>query len=78
MTFDVATEPLSGTVTLLDPNPGDFEYLPMPDFAGEDSFVIEIADSQGITATALVSVTVLPVDDAPLAAAAVRAYAQER
>ena len=65
LTFAVATEPLSGTVTLFDPTQGDFEYLPAPDFAGEGGFVVEIADSQGVTATVLVSVTVLPVDDAP-------------
>lgn len=45
--------------------PGDFVYAPEPDFTGEDTFAIEVMDSSGFTATAWITVTVQPVNDAP-------------
>jgi hypothetical protein len=63
--YALASSPQAGVVTDLDPFSGEFEYLPLSDYAGEDGFAVEIADSQGVTATALVTVTILSVDDAP-------------
>lgn len=65
LVYALASSPQAGVVTDLDPFSGEFEYLPLPDYAGEDGFAVEIADSQGVTTTALVTVTILPVDDAP-------------
>lgn len=45
---------------------GSFVYKSAANFAGNDSFIYQISDSQGLTAQALVSLTVLPVNDAPI------------
>ncbi len=44
-------------------------FTPAPDFNGTDSFAYFVSDSHGGTAIALVTVTVLPVNDAPIATA---------
>jgi hypothetical protein len=44
-----------------------FEFVPPPDWSGATSFVYEISDTVGRTATAAVDVTVRPVADAPVA-----------
>ena len=46
---------------------GDLLYTPPIDFNGADSFQYFISDRHGGTATALVSVNVLPVNDPPIA-----------
>ena len=45
--------------------PGGFVYLPDPDFAGEDTFAFNISSAGGFSVTLPVTVTVLPVNDAP-------------
>jgi len=57
--------PDNGTLVLN--TDGSFIYQPVPDFFGNDSFIYQIIDTQGLTAQALVSLTVLPVNDAPVA-----------
>ena len=42
-------------------------YTPDSDYAGEDSFTYEVSDGQGDTVTGTVTVTVRPVNDAPVA-----------
>jgi len=59
------TDPEHGTVVLEDD--GTFTYTPDENFYGEDSFVYEVFDGNGGTDTAAVSITVEPVNDAPLA-----------
>lgn len=44
---------------------GSFTYLPAANFVGNDSFIYQITDSQGLTAQALVTLTVLTVNDLP-------------
>lgn len=46
---------------------GFFVYKPVANFVGNDSFIYQITDIQGLTAQALVSLTVLPVNDVPIA-----------
>jgi large repetitive protein len=46
---------------------GEIHYTPAPNFFGVDSFQYTITDGDGERATALVTVTVLPVDDVPVA-----------
>ncbi len=46
-------------------SPGGFVYLPEPDFAGEDTFTFNISNAGGFSITLPVTVTVLPVNDAP-------------
>lgn len=43
-------------------------YVPAPDFYGADSFSYTVVDPAGAAATAVVSIEVTPVNDAPLAA----------
>jgi hypothetical protein len=42
-----------------------FDYVPDPDFYGADNFVYEICDTDGLCDTAIVSITVTAVNDAP-------------
>ncbi len=63
----------NGTVTLnTNGTPGDatddfFEYTPNPNFNGTDTFEYEINDADGDTDTAVVLITVLSVNDEPVA-----------
>src|SRR5690606_26341016 len=42
-------------------------YTPTADYNGSDSFIVQVADSDSLTDTVTVSVTVEAVNDAPLA-----------
>ncbi|KKK99953.1 tandem-95 repeat protein [Rheinheimera mesophila] len=46
---------------------GSFSYTPAANFSGSDSFIYQITDTQGLTAQALVSLTVLATNDRPTA-----------
>ncbi|MBZ4371629.1 Ig-like domain-containing protein [Corallococcus sp. AS-1-6] len=61
--FAVATQPQHGTLT---GTPPDVTYTPHADFHGEDGFTFTVSDGES-TSTASVSLTVRPVNDAPLA-----------
>ncbi|MGH1422878.1 MAG: tandem-95 repeat protein, partial [Hyphomonas sp.] len=59
------TPPASGSVVLnIDRT---YTYTPDPNFTGSDSFVVLLDDGNGGTSTVSVSVTVNPVNDAPVA-----------
>ena len=61
------TQPANGAVSI---NPdGDGEVHPNTDFNGADSFDYTTADNSGATDTGTVTVTVNPVNDAPVLAA---------
>jgi ELWxxDGT repeat protein len=60
----IETQPVNGTLT------GTFSsltYDPDPDFFGDDSFTYSVSDGTDTTPTATVSITVNPVNDAPVA-----------
>ncbi|UKA01381.1 Ig-like domain-containing protein [Photobacterium damselae] len=64
LTFKPGTNPENGSVTV---NPdGSWEYVPNPDFNGEDSFTVVVDDGNGGTDTITVTVNVTPVNDAPV------------
>ncbi|MGR5372391.1 Ig-like domain-containing protein, partial [Photobacterium damselae] len=64
LTFKLGTNPENGSVTV---NPdGSWEYVPNPDFNGEDSFTVVVDDGNGGTDTITVTVNVTPVNDAPV------------
>ncbi|WP_340642086.1 Ig-like domain-containing protein [Photobacterium damselae] len=64
LTFNPGTNPENGSVTV---NPdGSWEYVPNPDFNGEDSFTVVVDDGKGGSDTITVTVNVTPVNDAPV------------
>ncbi|SEG42957.1 Ig-like domain-containing protein [Paenibacillus sp. UNC499MF] len=64
LTYTVRAPASNGAVTL---NPdGTFTYVPVPDFNGTDSFVVEVSDGKGGSAVSNVTVTVTPVNDPPV------------
>ena len=60
-----ASSPANGTATVN--TDGTITYTPNPNFSGEDSFDYTISDGAGGIDTATVTVTVEPVNDAPVA-----------
>jgi CshA-type fibril repeat protein len=58
-------EAANGTTTIAG---NQVVYTPNPNFFGEDSFSYTVSDPGGLTAEATVTVTVEPVNDAPVAA----------
>ncbi|GAC1033511.1 retention module-containing protein [Pseudomonas sp. No.21] len=67
LTYSIANGngPQHGTVTLN--ADGTYTYQPAKDFNGSDAFTVTISDGNGGTTTSVVSVTVKPVNDAPVA-----------
>lgn len=64
MTVEVATPPAHGTVQLrVD---GKFEYFPAQNFYGDDSFTYTISDGWLESSPVTVTISVLPVNDAPV------------
>lgn len=63
--FDVATDPVNGTLTGTAPN---LTYTPDGDFNGTDSFLFTVSDGTGEADTGEVTIVVNPVNDAPVAA----------
>jgi VCBS repeat-containing protein len=62
----VLIPPVNGTL-LLNAD-GLFIYTPLPNFSGTDSFTYEVIDTLGASSSALVELTVIEVNDAPVAA----------
>ena len=65
LTISDNTTPGQGSITL-SPD-GTFTYTPSPDFFGTDSFSYTISDGHGGNDSAVITLTILPVDDQPLA-----------
>ncbi|WP_076925410.1 Ig-like domain-containing protein [Pseudoalteromonas sp. EB27] len=62
---DALILPQHGTLNI-DEN-GDFTYIPIVNFNGEDAFSYQVANELGMTDTAVVEITILAVNDAPIA-----------
>ncbi|MCT4554418.1 MAG: tandem-95 repeat protein [Pelagimonas sp.] len=65
LTYSVGTGPANGSLSLS--GTGSFTYTPDANFNGSDSFTYSVDDGNGGTDTATVSITVNPVNDAPIA-----------
>ncbi|MCP4078484.1 MAG: HYR domain-containing protein [Gammaproteobacteria bacterium] len=65
LTVTHATQGFSGLVEIN--NDGTLTYTPEPNFYGSDSFSYTVSDSKGGSATAIVTVTILEINDAPVA-----------
>jgi VCBS repeat-containing protein len=66
-TVQVIDGPQHGTTTV-DPVTGKVTYTPARDFSGLDSFTYSVQDNAGQAASATVTITVVPANDAPVAA----------
>jgi hypothetical protein len=67
LTFSIVGSPLNGTVTGLNTNTGALTYTPGTNFNGADSFTFRVNDGSLNSALATVSITVTPLNDAPIA-----------
>ncbi|MEE6131985.1 tandem-95 repeat protein [Priestia sp. GS2] len=65
LTYELAAAPANGTV-VVNPN-GTFTYTPNPDFTGQDNFFVNVLDSRGGVAISEILITVVPVNDPPIA-----------
>ena len=65
--FIILTLPLHGTTQMVDPATILIRYTPFLDFHGTDTFTYRICDVASACDTAIVSITVLSVNDAPVA-----------
>src|SRR5439155_1761913 len=66
VTFAIMSAPANGALSLLNTNTGAVTYTPATNYNGPDSFRFTVSDGS-LLATGLVSITVPPVNDAPLA-----------
>jgi cysteine-rich repeat protein len=66
LTVIAFAQPAHGTVAIVE---GFASYRPDRDFNGDDEFIYTVQDTSGATSTATVHITVLPVNDAPVAVA---------
>ena len=64
LTYVIGEPPLNGTVTI-DPETGEYSYVPAPNYNGTDEFTVVIDDGEGGTTTSKVTITVTPVNDPP-------------
>ena len=64
LTYTIVTAPTKGELTGTAPN---LLYVPNPDYAGPDSFTVVVNDGTVDSAPATVSISVAPVNDAPVA-----------
>ncbi|MFC2082459.1 Ig-like domain-containing protein [Candidatus Bipolaricaulota bacterium] len=62
----ILTPPVNGTVSV-DVVTGEVTYAPNPNYAGEDVFTYQVCDADNVCDSAAVSVTVVPVNDPPVA-----------
>ncbi len=69
LTYTLRSNGSHGTAAITDSAAGAFSYTPRPNFNGTDSFTFMVNDGKKDSATATVSITVSPVNDAPVAKA---------
>lgn len=64
LTYSIITPPAHGTLSGNGPN---VTYTPAANYNGSDSFIFKVNDGQTDSATATVSISITPVNDAPIA-----------
>ena len=65
LTFAMATGPVQGNISMN--ADGSFTYMPASNFNGTDAFTFSVNDGVGGSDTGVITVTITPVDDAPVA-----------
>ena len=66
LTYALASNPLNGTISL---SGNVVTYIPAANFNGYDNFYFTVSDGQATSETATVHITLLAVNDAPMASA---------
>ncbi len=66
-TLTIISGPSQGSLTTVNTSTGDITYQPNSDFNGIDTFTYQVCDNDGACSTASVTITVTPVNDAPIA-----------
>ncbi len=74
LTYAVTVQPSHGTLT---GSPPDLTYAPAADYNGPDALAFTASDGKAVSNAATVSITVTPVNDAPLAAALSETVAED-
>src|SRR4029077_7202054 len=67
LTFILVGSPASGLITGFNTNTGGPTYRPNTNYTGSDSFTFRTSDGTNTSALATVSITVTPMNDAPVA-----------
>jgi uncharacterized repeat protein (TIGR03803 family)/VCBS repeat-containing protein len=67
LTFSLVSNGSKGTATLTNAATGAFTYTPKPNANGSDSFTFKVNDGKADSNVATVTVTIDPVNDAPVA-----------
>lgn len=67
LTYSVVAHPTHGSVTAN--TSGGFTYSPEANATGTDNFTFQVSDGQALSNTATVSITISPINDAPVALA---------
>lgn len=75
LTLESVGNPINGEVSI-DAN-GRVNFVPAEDFVGEASFTYTVTDSEGLTATSTVTVSVTNVNDAPIIPAGISDQASD-
>jgi Big-like domain-containing protein len=66
LSMAVVTQPQKGTVVLFHGTPLSFKYFPAANQNGADSFTFRVSDGQASSNTATVSISIAPLNDAPV------------
>src|SRR5262249_29482911 len=67
LTYTIVSNPTHGTISGLNASTGAFTYTPNSNYNGADSFTFKVNDGEFDSNVATVSITVNPVNDAPVA-----------
>ena len=66
LTYRIVTAPAHGALTSFTAATGSFVYEPTPNFSGPDAFTFDATDGTADSNTGTVTITVTPVNDAPV------------
>ena len=67
LSFSVVAEPANGSLVRANADNGQWVYTPDENYHGSDSFTYVASDSEGDSQAAVFSITVSPINDAPIA-----------
>jgi hypothetical protein len=67
LTYIIVSNGTKGVATITDSSTGAFTYVPTQDQSGADSFTFQASDGKHDSNIATISVTIAPVNDAPVA-----------